>query len=87
MQTRFSSLVKYLSSFRKEYHFHEECVEMIYKRLFDVLDNDDELLVCALYTRRGGIDINPLRYSFNCSIKDYLDLMDLKKYTRSGIKQ
>ena len=27
------SLVKYLCSFRSEYHFHEECCEMIYKRL------------------------------------------------------
>ena len=27
-----SSLVKYLSSFRSEFHFHEECCEMIYKR-------------------------------------------------------
>ena len=30
-----ASLVEYLSSFRSEYHFHEECVEMIYKRLSD----------------------------------------------------
>lgn len=43
------SLVKYLSSFRSEYHFHEECCEMIFKRLHDILDKDDKLFVCALY--------------------------------------
>jgi len=81
------SLVKYLCSFRKEYHFHEECCEMIYKRLKDILDSKDELFVCALYTRRGGIDINPIRYSMNCIIKDYEDLVDISKYSTYGIKQ
>ena len=56
------SLVKYLTSFRSEYHFHEECCEMIFKRLSDILDEEDELMVCALYTRRGGIDICPVRW-------------------------
>lgn len=79
------SLVKYLCSFRSEYHFHEECCEMIYKRLFDLLDKDDELFVCALYTRRGGIDICPVRW--NCSIEDVHKLLDITKYARNGIKQ
>ena len=43
------SIVKFLSSFRSEYHFHEECCEMIYKRLSDILDKNDELFVSALY--------------------------------------
>lgn len=81
------SLIQYLCSFRKEYHFHEECVEMIYKRLSDILDKNDELFVCALYTRRGGIDINPIRYSKNCTIKDYLDLENIQKFARCGNKQ
>lgn len=80
------SLIKYLCSFRKEYHFHEECVEMIFKRLLDVLNEKDKLFVCALYTRRGGIDINPIRYTKNC--KNFAsNLINLKKYTRSSIKQ
>lgn len=82
-----NSLIQYLSSFRKEYHFHEECVEMIYKRLFDILDKNDELFICAIYTRRGGIDINPIRYSINCSIKDYVDLENIKKLTIATNKQ
>lgn len=80
-----SSIVKYLSSFRSEYHFHEECCEMIYKRLFDLLDSSDELFVCALYTRRGGIDICPVRT--NCTVEDAFKLTDLTKFARGSIKQ
>ena len=81
------SLVKYLSSFRSEFHFHEECCEMIYKRLNDLLDNDDELFVCALYTRRGGIDICPVRRSKNYKPDEILTLGDVKKFARGSIKQ
>lgn len=56
----FRSLVEYIVSFRNENHFHEEVVEMIYKRLYDKLDPED-LMVGAVYTRRGGIDICPIR--------------------------
>lgn len=80
------SIVQYLTSFRSEYHFHEECCEMIYKRLIDLLDKNDELFVCALYTRRGGIDISPVRS--NCdTITDALKLIDLKKFARGSLKQ
>jgi 7-cyano-7-deazaguanine reductase len=54
---------------RKENHFHEEITECIYKRLWDLLEPDD-LLVTCLYTRRGGIDINPIR----ASSKNVIDL-------------
>ena len=54
------SLVRYIVSFRNENHFHEEVVEMIYKRLYDKLDPED-MMVGAVYTRRGGIDICPSR--------------------------
>ena len=81
------SLVKYLCSFRSEYHFHEECCEMIFKRLYDILDKVDELFVCALYTRRGGIDICPARWSKNCRIEDISALLDVTTLARHGIKQ
>lgn len=81
------SLIRYLSSFRSEYHFHEECCEMIYKRLEDILNSGDELFVCALYTRRGGIDICPSRKSENCNIDDMNTLVDISKYARKSIKQ
>lgn len=81
------SLVKYLCSFRSEFHFHEECCEMIYKRLFDLLGEGSELFVCALYTRRGGIDICPARWSKNCKLADVQILADVVKFARNGIKQ
>jgi 7-cyano-7-deazaguanine reductase len=56
------TLLQYLVSFRNENHFHEEVCEMIYKRLWDLL-KPEELFVQCNYTRRGGIDINPVRAS------------------------
>lgn len=81
------SLVKYLSSFRSEYHFHEECCEMIFKRLHDILDAEAKLFVCALYTRRGGIDICPSRWTPNCKILDVEILNNITKLARGSIKQ
>ena len=81
------SLVKYLTSFRSEFHFHEECCEMIYKRLYDLLGEDSGLSVCALYTRRGGIDISPCRWLNNCPIDDFNCLIDTQVFARHGIKQ
>ena len=56
------SLMQYIVSMRKENHFHEEICECVYKRLMDLLD-PSELVISCLYTRRGGIDINPIRAS------------------------
>lgn len=58
------SLLQYIVSMRKENHFHEEICECVYKRLHDLL-KPEELMVTCLYTRRGGIDINPVRASSN----------------------
>lgn len=57
-----TSIAKYVVSHRTVSHFHEEVVEMVYKHFMDRF-NPEELMVCALYTRRGGIDINPVRAS------------------------
>ncbi len=56
------SLLSYLTSFRQNNEFHEQCVERIFSDLslsFEL----DALTVFARYTRRGGLDINPLRSS------------------------
>lgn len=57
------SLLKYIVSMRRENHFHEEICECIYKRLYDLLPRETLIAVVCLYTRRGGIDINPARGS------------------------
>lgn len=54
------SVLAYIVSFREENHFHEEVVEMIFTRMNDRF-LPSELMVAATYTRRGGIDINPVR--------------------------
>lgn len=56
------SWAKYIVSHRKVNHFHEEVVEMMYTHLQEAYQ-PSKLLVAALYTRRGGLDINPLRAS------------------------
>jgi 7-cyano-7-deazaguanine reductase len=56
------SLVKYLTSFRNENHFHEECCELIFTHLNDTY-NPCNLYVTCSYTRRGGIDISPTRFT------------------------
>jgi 7-cyano-7-deazaguanine reductase len=82
-----ASLIKYLCSFRNEFHFHEECVEMIFKRLQDLLNPEDELFICALYTRRGGIDISPIRWNKNYKGNLEEKLIDITNFARFGIKQ
>lgn len=64
------SLLQYIVSMRKENHFHEEICECIYKRLSEAV-NPDELFVSCLYTRRGGIDINPVRASSHGTLYTY----------------
>ena len=53
-------LLRYLISFRLHNEFHEQCVERIYCDLMKFAEIDS-LSVYARYTRRGGLDINPLR--------------------------
>ena len=57
-------LLRYLISFRLHNEFHEQCVERIF---MDIQQHcsPQELAVQALYTRRGGLDINPFRSSKN----------------------
>lgn len=69
------SLAAYIISFRDECHFHEEICETIFKRLNDTF-KPEMLTVMCLYTRRGGIDICPIR-STHQQCLSYLDLIDV----------
>lgn len=53
-------LLKYLISYRAHNEFHEHCVERIFTDICNKLEVT-ELCVKAYYTRRGGLDINPMR--------------------------
>jgi len=57
-------LLRYLISFRQHNEFHEQCVERIYCDIMK-FGQIDSLSVYARYTRRGGLDINPLRATNN----------------------
>ncbi len=54
------SLLAYIVSMRQHQGFHEQCVEQIF---CDIIRrcSPEELIVCARYVRRGGLDINPVR--------------------------
>lgn len=58
------SLLQYLVSFRHHNEFHEQCVERIFKDLITQC-RCQQLTVEARYTRRGGLDINPIRTSLD----------------------
>lgn len=53
-------LLRYIVSFRDHNEFHEQCVERIF---MDIMRHchPESLTVEARYTRRGGLDINPIR--------------------------
>jgi len=63
-------LLKYLISFRQHNEFHEQCVERIYN---DIMQHcqPDKLTVCARYTRRGGLDINPFRSNYEAPFANH----------------
>ena len=54
------SLLKYLISYRNHSEFHEQCIE---RAFMDILEQcrPKSLTIEARFTRRGGIDINPIR--------------------------
>ena len=64
------SFLEYITSFRNENHFHEEICEMIYSDI-QWSFNPEELAVGCFYTRRGGIDINPMRASSYSVLWDF----------------
>ncbi|NVD35081.1 NADPH-dependent 7-cyano-7-deazaguanine reductase QueF [Marinobacter lutaoensis] len=55
-----SALLRYIVSFRNKQDFHEHCVETVFTDLM-ARCKPEALTVCARYTRRGGLDINPWR--------------------------
>lgn len=72
------SLLKYLISFRNHNEFHEQCVE----RIFCDINNfcaPEELLVYARYTRRGGVDINPVRSKSTLDIAKIENLRHIRQ--------
>jgi len=72
-----ASVAKYIVSHRTVSHFHEEICEMVFKHLMDAYQPDD-LMVSCLYTRRGGLDINPIRATHSRFIPDFFTDTDYR---------
>lgn len=62
----YKNILRYVLSYRQHNGFHEACVEQIFADLLAVYAPTC-LRVQANYTRRGGIDINPVRF-FGCEV-------------------
>lgn len=60
VEVTYESLLKYLISMRTHQMFHEPTTELIFQDLVKVLEPKSLTVICQ-YTRRGGIDINPIR--------------------------
>ena len=60
------TLQSYLLAYRHVHDFHEHCVERIFYDLQNTLQ-PTYLWVAAHYTRRGGLDINPVRCNAACA--------------------
>lgn len=75
-EVTYESLLEYIISIRTHQAFHEPTCEMIYNDLFELLQ-PKKLLVLCQYTRRGGIDINPVRYTHSTLLS--IDLINLPK--------
>lgn len=58
-----AGLLKYIVSFRNHNEFHEQCIERIF---MDISKHcaPEKLCVYGRYTRRGGLDINPIRANY-----------------------
>ena len=77
-----ASLLKYIVSLREENHFHEEICEMIYARLWYKF-KPRALTVACHYTRRGGIDINPVRFHEKYERFEIFDMSKLSMFSKT----
>lgn len=63
-QVRREDVLSYIVSFSNHQGFHEQCVDL----MFHYIKHYSEITQCSvqgLFTRRGGVDINPFRSSEN----------------------
>lgn len=68
-----AGLLKYIISFRNHNEFHEQCIERIFMDIQRQCQ-PERLTVYGRYTRRGGLDINPVRSSFPVPFENIRDI-------------
>lgn len=72
------SLLQYIVSFRNHNEFHEQCVEHMFNDIMNIC-KPESLTIYAKYTRRGGIDINPMRTTKNIGKSDNYKIRDIRQ--------
>ena len=55
------SAFKQIVSLREVNEFHEFCAEKLFVEMTKATDMNDDIMVMLLYSRRGSLDINPVR--------------------------
>lgn len=63
------ALLEYIVSYRRHQGFHEDCVERMFRDIEEVC-RPDWLVLGIQFLRRGGLEINPWRWSANAPIAD-----------------
>ena len=59
-----ASLLSYIVSYRQHQDYHEHCIEQMFCDI-KTMCQPENLTVYGRYTRRGGLDINPLRTDYS----------------------
>lgn len=72
-------MYKLITQMRTENHFHEEIAERIMYRLIEDF-SPDEVGIHLSYHRRGGIDINPIRYWCRADLTLDLDSLEFIRW-------
>jgi len=78
MRLDHKSLLGYICSFRDESGFSEECCERIFMDITGKC-SPERLCVGCYYTRRGGIDINPVRSSEPITPSEYTKIRFMRQ--------
>lgn len=77
------SLLRQIVSLREQNEFHEFCCEKLYTEIMS-LGGVIGCKIALLYTRRGSLDINPIRVSDQCflggSFEDHLQLTTMTRF-------
>lgn len=63
------NLLKYIISYRNHNEFHEQCIERIFMDIM-LHCQPRTLTIYGRYTRRGGLDINPIRSTESIQINN-----------------
>lgn len=73
------SFMRQVISLREVNEFHELCAEKLFTEIAPQIKEGDDLTILLLYSRRGSLDINPLRTSNLDSVPS--DLLDVTTLT------